>query len=601
VDVVSAKPGEPSAPRLLEALAVLVLVAAQAAAVVVLGLRGVDAFDMSIIPDGGYRIYCGQVPYRDFHAPLGPVVFYLQAGFFTLWGGYTWIAVVAHAAALGGLATALVYLILRLFSRPLTALTFAALTGLTFSLPVSFPWPDHTAFLFVLVALGAFSLAAQRDASLTRRGSLLLTAVAGLAVTGALFSKHSIGGIAAIAVGLLWMFVPFGQEPFRERFLRAVSYAGAVVLCTALVTIWLESRGSFLADLFISTGQSWRFRQLIATKLLAKDFRGDQFLYAADLWFLFVLLALILVSGRRWLYAGGARPARLAVAVAAVGITLFSRRLGAAPAAFFAGLLPLATGLGYGLLGEETPPVRFWQIAGLVTGIALIALRLIARSTGLDFPAVARLVVVGCFLVMLVLPGAASGRQRVRRALRSFLLVTALALGVFYLPLDSERKGWESYPEMQNATVPFTSIPAFRHLRGRSEIVRDYEELADWMRPRLKAEPQRPGQDVCFVPQGQLLYGALDVESFRGGRLWYHQGLSYAGQDPDTALIERTRPRFIVVHRGGQDYVAESGTRLGNEALESMPALRELLAQRYASPVELHGFRVYERRADAEP
>jgi hypothetical protein len=584
--------------RLFEGLALLLLIAAQAAGVIVLGLRGVDAFDMSIIPDGGYRIYCGQVPYRDFHAPLGPVVFYLQAGFFSLWGGYNWVAVIAHAAAVGGLATALVYLILRLFAQPLTALAFAALTGLTFSLPVSFPWPDHTAFLFTLVALYAFSLTAWRGVSLTWRGSVLLPAFAGLGVTGSLFAKHSVGGIVAVAVGLMWLFVPIRQERFRDRFLRAVVYVGAVVLCTAVMTLWLQSRGSFLNDLLTSEAQAWRLRRLISTELLEKDFRGDRFLYSADLWLLFVLLGLIPVRGRRWLAAGAARPARLGVALAAVGVTLFARRVGAAPGAFFAGLLPLASGLGYGLLSEDTPPARRWLFAGLCTGLVLIALRLIALASGLEFPALARLLVVVSVIVMVVLPGAVSSRHRVHRALQGFLIVTTLALGVFYLPVDGERRGWQLYPEMQHATVPFTSIPAFREVRGRAEIVRDYEELAEWLCPRLDAEPPRAGQDLLFVPQGQLLYGALNVESFRDSRLWYHDTLTYTGKDPDTGLITRIMPRFIVVHRGGLDYVSESGNRLGAEAMNSMPGLHDLLAQSYDTPVELHGFLVYERRGD---
>jgi hypothetical protein len=577
--------------RLFEGLALLVLIAAQAAGVIVLGLRGVDAFDMSIIPDGGYRIYCDQVPYRDFHTPLGPVVFYVQAGFFALWGGYNWIAVIAHAAAVGGMAVALVYLNLRLYAQPLTALAFAALTGLTFSLPVSFPWPDHTAFLFALVALYAFSLAGWR-------GSLLLPVLAGLGVTGSLFAKHSVGGIVAIAVGLLWLFVPIRPERFSVRFLRALVYTGAVVLFTALVTLWLQSRGSFLNDLLTSEGQAWRLRRLISTELLAKDFRGDRFLYSADLWLLFVLLGLILVRGRRWLATGAARPARLGVALAAVGVTLFARRLGAAPASFFAGLLPFATGLGYGLLSEDTPPARRWLVAGLCTGLVLIALRLIALASELEFPALARLLVVVSVIVMAVLPGAVSSRHRVHRALQGFLIVSTLALGVFYLPLDGERRGWQLYPEIQHATVPFTSIPAFREVRGRAEIVRDYEELAAWLRPRLDAEPPRAGQDLLFVPQGQLLYGALNVESFRDGRLWYHDTLTYTGKDPDTGLITRIMPRFIVVHRGGLDYVSESGNRLGSEAMNSMPGLHDLLAQSYDTPVELHGFLVYERRGD---
>lgn len=45
------------------------------------GERGFFAFDQSIVFDGGYRLTWGEVPYKDFLIPFGPVVFYLQAFF----------------------------------------------------------------------------------------------------------------------------------------------------------------------------------------------------------------------------------------------------------------------------------------------------------------------------------------------------------------------------------------------------------------------------------------------------------------------------------------------------------------------------------------
>jgi hypothetical protein len=592
----------PTISPLWEALALLVLVAAQVAAVIVLGLRGVDAFDMSIIPDGGYRIYCGQVPYRDFHMPVGPVVFYFQAAFFALWGGYDWLAVVAHAAAVGAAATAITYLVLRVFSPPLPSFAFAALAAVIFSLPVSFPWPDHTAFLFVLAALGVFAVAARPGA--TSAGRVLLLAVtSGLAVSGALLSKHSIGGGAVIVVGLLWLLVPLQHETFRVRLLRAAVFGVALALFTALAAAWLESRGSFLAEVFTSTGQMWRFRRLTSLELLARDFRGERFLMAADLWLALALLAVPILRGWRWLAAGSARPARLAVALSAVAITLFARRVGAAPPFFFAGLLPLAAGLGYGLLGEGVSSARAGLVVVGCAAVALLVLRLVADA-GVDplgqFQAASRLVAFVSLSAGLLLTRPSLGRQRLVSAARAFLVTTALALGVFYLPLHGQRKGWDPYPEVRGASVPMASIPAFHCLRGRPEISRDYEELVDWLRPRLDADPPRPGQDVFIVPQGQLLYGALGVESFRGIRLWYHDGVSYTVKDPDTELVVRTRPRFIVVHRSDRDYISEPGQRLGREAMASMPGLEELLAQHYAPPVELQGFRVYERQPDPE-
>ena len=45
------------------------------------GHRGIYLFDQSGVFDGGWRVLQGQVMYRDFRAPYGPVVFWLQALF----------------------------------------------------------------------------------------------------------------------------------------------------------------------------------------------------------------------------------------------------------------------------------------------------------------------------------------------------------------------------------------------------------------------------------------------------------------------------------------------------------------------------------------
>lgn len=50
------------------------------------GRIGIIFFDHSIVIDGAWRILHGQVPYRDFSVPYGPLLFYLQALFFALCG-----------------------------------------------------------------------------------------------------------------------------------------------------------------------------------------------------------------------------------------------------------------------------------------------------------------------------------------------------------------------------------------------------------------------------------------------------------------------------------------------------------------------------------
>lgn len=74
---------------------------------------GVFTFrDYSIIFDGGLRVSQGQIPYRDFFLPLGPMVFYLQAFFNLLAGPNAW-AMRLHAGVINAVVLCLFFLYAR--------------------------------------------------------------------------------------------------------------------------------------------------------------------------------------------------------------------------------------------------------------------------------------------------------------------------------------------------------------------------------------------------------------------------------------------------------------------------------------------------------
>src|SRR5262249_18252364 len=128
-----------------------------------------DTFDMAIEVDGGYRVYCGQVPYRDFHIPTGPMRHYALGGCFVLMGGFSWSAVILCGGLIGAAASVLVYALLRCYGGRSNALLFAGVTALTFNLPVAFPWFDHLAFLWTLTALTALAVVQATPAASPRR------------------------------------------------------------------------------------------------------------------------------------------------------------------------------------------------------------------------------------------------------------------------------------------------------------------------------------------------------------------------------------------------------------------------------------------------
>jgi len=114
------------------------------------GERGFFAFDQSIVFDGGYRVACGQIPYKDFLLPWGPVVLWVQALFFKLLG-VNYFAYLAHAAVVNACATFSSILILRfLFPTEKLISYFAGLlTAVWFYPPFATPWPEQMAFFFM--------------------------------------------------------------------------------------------------------------------------------------------------------------------------------------------------------------------------------------------------------------------------------------------------------------------------------------------------------------------------------------------------------------------------------------------------------------------
>lgn len=192
------------------------------------GHRGLFVLDESIVFDGAWRIAQGQVPYRDFYLPFGPVAFLLPGLAFRVFGP-DFSCLVGVASFLSLLATAVsLRVAFRLTRSHWLSLLSGALTAVWFQAPFGIPWMEQTAFFFDLLALWALV-----EARLSER--LLLAGLAGLCSTLAVLSKQNAGG--------LFMFVAMGclAVPWRGRAtLRALGgYAIGGALAAAIFAIWL--------------------------------------------------------------------------------------------------------------------------------------------------------------------------------------------------------------------------------------------------------------------------------------------------------------------------------------------------------------------------
>ncbi len=109
--------------------------------------------DQSIVFDGAWRLYSGQVPFRDFNTPNGLVPMIFQTFFYKVFG-VNWYSYCLHSSVFNGLFCILVFLFLRQLAVS-TALSwfYGLLSGVVFYPPIGTPYMEQHGFFFLLLAL----------------------------------------------------------------------------------------------------------------------------------------------------------------------------------------------------------------------------------------------------------------------------------------------------------------------------------------------------------------------------------------------------------------------------------------------------------------
>jgi hypothetical protein len=214
------------------------------------GHRGLFMLDQSIVFDGAWRIVQGQVPYRDFVMPFGPVTFALCALMFRL-RGVDFSSLVLTAALMSALATALAVRLSWLLtggSRWL-ALLGGLMTAVWFQAPFGTPWMEQTGFLMDLIALACIVEGRLHHRREGPRGSLADSSLpagwlgygfAGIASVAAVLSKQNAGGLFVfLCLGAL--LAPGDDRP-RAGIRAVCCYVLGGALALGAFVAWLALR-----------------------------------------------------------------------------------------------------------------------------------------------------------------------------------------------------------------------------------------------------------------------------------------------------------------------------------------------------------------------
>jgi len=560
------------------------------------GRIGYMPMDQSIVFDGGWRLLCGQLPYRDYITPCGTLPILGQGAFFALFG-VSWLSYCVHAGVLNGLFCWVVYRVCRLAGLGhMASVCYGTASSVLFYAPFGVPFMDQHAFFFTLVAVW-LALEAWRAQSMWP--TAIFWALVPLAVVLALLSKQ-IPTVLALPIILYIMLLAARAEP------------ALVIFSVGVGSLFISAVVGILA---VANGITWEAFQYAALRLPAEEgaARLDRLLGVG-------LVGRICVTPRRWhidLVVWAVRGTVLTCLVLPLRTVSVTRRelaalLKALPTILFAGVAALcwisrfdhwSSSLLIALiLAAASGCLVFVKARELDRASRLLKRRLpftvIALGlwlTCVAFTLLAHQDAPNCIAYGFVCLGICNGnglylvrssrrrpashdlwRQRISVA---FCLILIFDVLRFYYEVDLPRKvhrllvAGESEPRVDGRDIAkqldfmVWSLPSQPGLKSTS-AANSFRKTIDYLR--------RQEANFLLLGHSSILY-ALTGKPSSSPSLWFHQGLTYPSPNSERfdkyAMLMRQRMvafdvRFLVLEQGYADSTHLPHTKLIQQCIE---------------------------------
>lgn len=178
--------------------------------------------------EGAYRLYLGQMPFRDFGMPLGFGYFAIPALFFKLFGPYLFSLVYAQAF-LNLLTLLSLRSILRLLGVQPANILFAILVMcLTFTFPINFwPWYNNSAFIYGMFGLNMLLLYMFRQ---NHKWQALYLVLGSFFMAFSLFTKQDFGGLSFAFGFLLLTYHSLLSKEYKSLLWYLAAFGGFLIL-----------------------------------------------------------------------------------------------------------------------------------------------------------------------------------------------------------------------------------------------------------------------------------------------------------------------------------------------------------------------------------
>ncbi len=259
------------------------------------GRRGLFPRDQSIIFDGSYRILQGQIPYKDFLSPVGPLPFYIHALFFKLFG-INYSSYILGSSLINLLATLLgFYIISVLFPlRRWLAFSGAFLTAIWFYPPSGTPYLEQTSFFFSILGI-TFLLKGLIYDKLSAFIREILLIFSGFSAFTAILSKQN-SGFFILPLYILLM-VSFHLYDFKNLLKNFLFFLAGFLAGLSFFFLFLL----IFSDFNVFLKYFWRipselgFQRLFSGKLLLLFLRPGPALFLISFVVIFSSLLFILI------------------------------------------------------------------------------------------------------------------------------------------------------------------------------------------------------------------------------------------------------------------------------------------------------------------
>ena len=517
------------------------------------GQRGFYAFDQSIVFDGAYRVLSGQIPYRDFVLPFGPVALWLHAAFFSV-SGVTYSAYIGSAAVVNAAAALAAVAIMRLLFPSSRYLPYLAgvLTAFWFYPPFGTPWVDQTAFLFSLLAIG-FLLAGICGRGRGSRSRSLFIALSGGLAFLAFMSKQNVGSfmLPLYPVLVAAAFVSDGRRLSKALLL----FCGGLGISLLAFVLWL----------WLSSDPATFSRYVLE---IPSQLGRERIAWFTGSWF-----------GLRTPFFGGRGP------VIVILMTWAS----------FAFALFRIVGLKLGEGGWKRADGRL--LAANLLSVYLAAFQHLFTNTTLNQPENG-LVFAGIIFGIAVCQVVALLRRRRfgyrAAAIILALLLTGLASARGYDTAMSRKvhdifRGCEYGPPMR--------VPGLEGLRWARPTRMGGFEIGEQDVENLYRHLRDQGRSFFVFPDFTIMYGLIGAPPPQP-LLWFHDGVTYASEDnEDLDLwivedLERNNVQIFVI-----ELVSWFNT---GERLRHFPRLETYLRTRFQKAGQIGPFSIHYRREGQE-